>query len=78
MAYLGKVNRQRNFRVGGYVVQLDPKGFLGIRRVGSRGGLQWFRLEDLCCTGLGDITGQLVYPVMSQVTPLAGAVEVTR
>ena len=77
MAYLGKVKRQRNFRVAGYVVQLDPKGFLGIRRVGSRGGLKWFGLEQLCDDGVLDHSGQIVDPVMSQLTPAAGAVEVT-
>jgi hypothetical protein len=53
MAYLGKVERQRNFKVASYVLQLDPKGYLGIRKVNARCGFIWYNLADLC-TSFGD------------------------
>ena len=77
MAYLGKVKRQRNFKVAPYVIQLDPKGFLGIRRINSRAGFQWFGLEQLCDDGVKDREGQIVSPAMSDIAAVPGAVEVT-
>jgi hypothetical protein len=76
MAYLGKVKRQRNFRVAPFVVQLDPKGFFGIRKIGSRAGFLWYKLEDLSLTPEADFQGMIVNPVIGHFQPLHGALEV--
>jgi len=76
MAYLGKVKRQRNFKVAPYVIQLDPKGFLGIRLVGCRSGLTWYKLEDLCQRQTKDVPGQTINTILARVDSVPGAVEV--
>lgn len=76
MSYLGKVKRQRNFKVDGYVVQLDPKGFFGIRKVGCRSGLVWYSLDRLCNELPDNRSGQFIDPVLAHVDklPLDGGI----
>lgn len=70
MAYLGKVKRQRNFKVEPYVVQLDPKGYLGIRKVGSRSGLMWYKLADLCTSFGPAVPDEVVDPSLAGISPI--------